>query len=35
MQDLIGQELSEAAAGRMTVEEALAKAEKEINDLLG
>ncbi|PKQ14747.1 MAG: sugar ABC transporter substrate-binding protein [Actinobacteria bacterium HGW-Actinobacteria-8] len=34
MQDLIGQELSEAAAGRMTVEEALAKAEKEINDLL-
>ncbi|NYI41859.1 ABC transporter substrate-binding protein [Demequina lutea] len=35
MQDLVGQDLTEAAAGRMTVEEALAKAEKEINKLLG
>jgi len=35
MQDLVGEVLTEAAAGRMTVEEALAKAETEINKLLG
>lgn len=35
MQDAVGEELSEAAAGRKTVKQALADAEKRVNDLLG
>lgn len=35
MQDIVGEELSEAAAGRKTVKEALASAEKRVNELLG
>lgn len=35
MQDILGEELTEAAAGRKTVEEALASAEQRINPLLG
>ena len=35
MQDIIGEQLTEAAAGRITVEEALDRAETAINDLLG
>lgn len=35
MQDIVGNELTEAAAGRISVEEALANAEAKINDLLG
>lgn len=35
MQDLVSEVLAEAAAGRLTVEEALAKAESEINGMLG
>ena len=35
MQDIVGEELTEAAAGRKTVEEALASAEKRVNPLLG
>lgn len=35
MQGIIDEHLTEAAAGRLTVEEALANAEAEVNDLLG
>lgn len=35
MQDIVGEELTEAAAGRKTVEEALASAEERVNPLLG
>ena len=35
MQDIVGEQLSEAAAGRISVDEALAAAEAQINDLLG
>lgn len=35
LQDIVGEELTEAAAGRKTVEEALASAEQRINPLLG
>jgi len=35
MQDTVSEQLTEAAAGRITVEEALANAESAINDLLG
>lgn len=35
MQDIIGEQLTEAAAGRISVDEALAAAEAQINDLLG
>lgn len=34
MQDIIGEQLNEAAAGRLTVEQALANAEEQINSLL-
>lgn len=34
MEDIIGEQLTEAAAGRLTVEEALANAEEQINSLL-
>ena len=35
MQDIIGALLTEAAAGRMSVEDALASAASQVNDLLG
>lgn len=35
MQDIVTEKLGEAAAGRLTVQEALAQAEKEVNALLG
>ncbi|WP_291381943.1 sugar ABC transporter substrate-binding protein [Demequina sp.] len=35
MQDIIGAQLTEAAAGRMSVEDALASAASQVNDLLG
>lgn len=35
MQDIIGEQLTEAAAGRISVEDALANAEEQINALLG
>jgi multiple sugar transport system substrate-binding protein len=35
MQDAVGQQLSEAAAGRKSVKQALADAEKQVNELLG
>ena len=35
MQDIVSEELTEAAAGRKTVEQALADAEARVNELLG
>ena len=35
MQDIVGAQLTEAAAGRMSVEDAIASAASQINDLLG